>query len=848
MRALTLACSALVPLTALRAQDDRAPFEAPWVAFPESTSIVAMGDLDADGDPDAIGWYWETTAQSGVLLKTFTNDGSGRFAPRTTVSRPYVPGYGWDVRVGRFDHVPGDDFVSAFHREVEVSNGARWTEPWSVTRLGVLDFDHDGLDDVAVLGGALHLYRNTGTGFTKAAGHPIGGLDLMVAELDGDGSPDLLVAQAQSIDLLYVHGSQIVAGPSHPLGLQPIEDPMFASGDIDGDRDDDVVVFIDTAGGRIGSAEYIVYRRTGPAAFVAEPRVVGGPATGLADIDGDGDLDGTCCGGGGPSPATNTMPSKFHLSINDGTGRFAPAWTIPSLGAFRFAGAVDVDRDGDRDLVAGRSVFYNRSDFRVDSQPTASTLIGNRALALGDLDRDGDVDSGGDWSFRLDNDGTGRLSMRSVVTPTPPTGTWFRINAFHGDFDGDGDVDMVARHESGTAFLGMRLFLNNGGGGYTDGGYAAPAGVSFSNDATVFGDMGMGTAVDGDRDGDQDLLVGNRSGLLAYRVWLSDGHGTFTMAQRVTAGSPVAVADLDRDGHLDVVSTAQVSIYVAYGRGNGQFDVVNRLIDFVDYDDRVAVADLDTDGWLDIAMIDRALRGELVVEWGLGARTFSRAPLGSFDASFEPCQVGALDADGDGRLDLLVHPGDWHNGDCTAVLYGDGARLFPRSTSQTFEFLGLADLDGDGDLDAVGPKTVRNAQALVPQDGYRAQFGSATAGLGGMAPCLGAVGPFHAGGAMEYRLTGGPGGSLAAVAFGLGESSLPNWPFPGLTAYAAPFLFAVTVPLGGEAGLAGAGYVRVPLTAPAEIAGATLWHQAYVLDAAAPFLLTQSNGLRLSFR
>ena len=54
---------------------------------------------------------------------------------------------------------------------------------------------------------------------------------------------------------------------------------------------------------------------------------IGGPATHLIDVDGDGDLDGLCCGGGsGPYP--NEGSSTFQVALNDGAGVFAPAFPI----------------------------------------------------------------------------------------------------------------------------------------------------------------------------------------------------------------------------------------------------------------------------------------------------------------------------------------------------------------------------------------------------------------------------------------------------------------------------------------------------------------------------------------
>ena len=160
---------------------------------------------------------------------------------------------------------------------------------------------------------------------------------------------------------------------------------------MDGDLDDDAVVFVDGT-----SDSCALLRQTAPGALTLESFSPGGPATDLADVDGDGYLDGVCCsgGGGGPTLVKNTSPATFMVCLNDGTGSFDMALPFPGLGADHIAGVADFDGDGDTDLLAGRAVLVNTSgtglaycDANANSTGVPATLsaTGSASLARNDL-------------------------------------------------------------------------------------------------------------------------------------------------------------------------------------------------------------------------------------------------------------------------------------------------------------------------------------------------------------------------------------------------------------------------------------------------------------------------------
>src|SRR5690606_8692627 len=136
---------------------------------------------------------------------------------------------------------------------------------------------------------------------------------------------------------------------------------------------------------------------------------------------------------------------------------------------------------------------------------------------------------------------------------------------------------------------------------------------------------------------------------------LSDGPGTFApFDQEFVNPEPrrVTVADLNLDGHLDIVAAsftanhlavlpglggAQFSEYIPLGLGAGIYAVI--------------AADLDGDGAPAPAAVDHAA-GELVIIPGLGLQDI--VAVHRFDVGDGPFDLAAGDLDGDGHLDIVT--------------------------------------------------------------------------------------------------------------------------------------------------------------------------------------------------
>ncbi|HET6201332.1 MAG TPA: VCBS repeat-containing protein [Planctomycetota bacterium] len=854
-RPIALLFLAVPALPSAFGQESAAVFDAPVVAVGPYFRITNLLDVDGDGLKDAVGtWY----SGSGGQVTGWNNDGTGKLSGAWAFTLPF-PNSSYsvtDTRIatGDFDLDGDEDFAVSAGGVLRyyLSNGsgvptlwATVNEPAFIDEMVGADFDGDGRTDLAYLAGNLtvRLTQAGGPGSASSTLLPPGtDHALFVAQVEADGLPDVGVAGFSTGTQLRLYPISGAGGIGTPLAftLAGLTMPMPASGDVDGDGDADVVVF--------GMMDYWVVRRTGPATFALESPVAGGPATDLADVDGDGDLDGVCCGGGGGGTPTNSSSSLFEIAINGG-GVFAPAFSIQGLGATHIAGAVDLDADGDTDLVGGRCVYFaNGAIVGPPASPAGTSPPDDHMVADPDGDGDPDLLFGLGIEFRNAADGS-FASAPPVVAAAPP-GTAFFGPGWAGDFDGDGDVDLVVEHRLvPSGFLGMRLLRNNGGGGLVDGGAAGPAGVDMKliptapwAVATLYPSGAF--AADADGDGDLDLVV---RGLFASMVWWNDGTGFFTGGPEFPFVYVTRVANLDANPAPDLLTVVPTSAFgtgfVSFyrGLGGGAFGPLDpqTLLSFVHYTDGFDLADFDGDGDLDLAGLDGSA---VMVRQNVGNGVFLPAFTQSTVAGGNGKRVLVRDLDGDGTLDLLVSPALYTAAAGCQIHLGTGAGpfAFAPPVQQMLAPTCLEDADGDGDLDGIGLALVKNRRFYGPSAGLRLQYGTGLAGTGGMIPTLGGVGPFRAGTTCETRVTGGIGGGLGVFAIGNQPANVPIVGGTLLTTVQVLFAF----PLGGMPGVAGEGSATIPWVAPPSLAGVTLYQQVGILDPGAPQGVSLSNGLR----
>lgn len=234
-----------------------------------------------------------------------------------------------------------------------------------MSSVAITDVNGDGIPDVIISDGSgsaagVRVLLNDGHGslaadlsYPSETGAGSGPVSVSVADINGDGKPDLVTANGRdgTVSVLINNGDGTFAVPvTYPAGTDPV---AVAVGDVNGDGLPDLAV-ADSAGNSVQ-----VLLNDGAGGFAAPVAIPDGSnpvAVILADVNGDGHTDIVVADQG---------DSKVAILIGAGDGTFAaPVFygTGPSPG---WIAAQDLSGDGRLDLVTANysdgsvSVFAN---------------------------------------------------------------------------------------------------------------------------------------------------------------------------------------------------------------------------------------------------------------------------------------------------------------------------------------------------------------------------------------------------------------------------------------------------------------------------------------------------------
>jgi hypothetical protein len=522
-----------------------------------AVSNPVLEDFNGDGIPDVV-----VPGSSGIWL--FVGKGGGVFSPGVLVLA-----------------VPGDPYAP------------------TVTAIAAADFNGDGKLDLAATyfpesgarTGILVIFGN-GDGTFQAPTYYGGSAPayITVGDATGHGYPDIVVPGAT----IYVNDGHGVFSKT----IQPsVPGNTIAIGDLNGDGIPDLAtsngsVALGLGGGKFAPAVGYPVANTGGWYSVAMAQlkkskkgfddVITGLNSSVSVLLNNGKgqfLDGEWisvpgsgnCGAAadfnGDGKPDLAVPTSNGVTILLGTGSAAAPFTVGqpiSVSGPACPITGDLNGDGIPDLLFGASGLGGVGAYLGNGDGTfrlASVISVGPAtnIVLGDFNYDGKLDFADSSNVMALGNGDGIFQSPSpILSSLPPPGYMDWIVA--GDLNKDGWTDLV--YVAGIDGAGLYVLMNDQQGGFTQ--------------STVAGDQGFNSLTLADLNGDGNLDVVGTAEAAFASIYLGNGAGGFTLLPSTLGfpfvdALPAQVGDVNGDGIPDLLLPADGSIGIALGKGNGTF-------------------------------------------------------------------------------------------------------------------------------------------------------------------------------------------------------------------------------------------------------------------------------------
>ena len=692
------------------------------------TTAIAVADLNGDGKPDLVVGNLDANTSIGVLI----GNGDGTFHAQQTIAL-YDPS---TIRVADLNGDGRPDLAVGTYTgivEVLLGNGNGTFQPpqqvgLNLHDIALADLNHDGrLDLVGISNadspgrGAITVMLGNGNGtFQKPQSQFVGGdlFDLQEADVNGDGQPDLVLANylnSGSVDVMLGNGN----GTFAPAATFAADEPRnIQIADVNGDGKPDLLV-CSYETGAIG-----ILLGNGDGTFAAEQTsAVSRPwSITVSDVNGDGKPD---------LIAPSYGSSLVSILYGNGDGTFQPPQTL-AANTPNVVAVADLNADGRPDLIATERRVGGINVWLGESAPVFAGQVYTIQTQVISIDRatpvieftsatsvsytvtfSTNVTGVAAGDFKTVTTGAVDVGGPLVVTPVSASVYTVTVGSIHGegtvelDFIDNGTIKSATGNPlrgpagSNDSFQGQQ---------YEIAGQVGPQVLLINRESPISPVVGDGSmqflvmfneSVTGVDPSDfQVATTGNVSYASPLEVSGSGSMYSVTV-NGVTGGGSIGLNLIDPSDIRDlagiplsqpgtpIVFQAQQTLAIG---GTAPYSVV--------------MADLNGDGRADAVVINHNSNSVSVL-LGNGNGTFA-APQ-TYAVGSKPVSLAVADVNGDGIPDLVVGnsyaPAVGAFASSVSVLLGNGNGTFKaQATFATYgsaAYMAVADLNGDGKPDIV---------------------------------------------------------------------------------------------------------------------------------------------------